>query len=94
MEDVLTMMIPILGVLIIGLIVLVPVAGLTARFALKPMMDAYIAFRREGAPDGEVEALERRVALLEEEHRAMQRALAAGLSAEPRPVAGRAESRM
>ena len=88
MEDVLTMMVPIIGVLVVGLIVLVPVAGLTVRFAVKPMIDAYLAFRREGSAGGEVQALERRIALLEEEQRAMQRALGVVMSAEPRGVIG------
>ena len=94
MEEILVMMIPILGVLVGGLIILIPIAGLTARFALKPMLDAYIAFRRDVAQGSEVEALERRIALLEEEHREMQRALGAVMSTEPRKMIGEVERRV
>ncbi|HEV7590844.1 MAG TPA: hypothetical protein VGO40_22225 [Longimicrobium sp.] len=48
------------------LVVLVPIAGLTARFALKPLIESITeAMRvRQG---GDVPAMERRVAVLEQE---------------------------
>jgi len=53
--------------LLAGLIVLVPVAGLTLRFALKPMVDsiARLLEVRNGAHA--VDLVDRRVALLEQE---------------------------
>lgn len=46
---------------------LIPIAGLTARFAIKPITEA-IARAREGSIDREtVQLLERRLALLEQE---------------------------
>jgi hypothetical protein len=53
--------------LITGIIVLVPVAGLTLRFALKPMVDsiARLLEVRNGA--SAVDLVDKRVALLEQE---------------------------
>ena len=77
----------VLAVLMVGLILLVPVAGITARFALKPLIDSIgrIAEMRR-SPD-EVRALERRVAALETELRGMRDGmqLPAG-RVEPHPV--------
>jgi hypothetical protein len=47
------------------LIVLIPVAGLTARFALKPTVEAFSRFFEGKAHDESVLMLERRCALLE-----------------------------
>jgi hypothetical protein len=57
----------VLAVLIGGLIVLVPVAGITARFALKPLIDSIIRVAEACRPAEEVRQLERRVAQLEQE---------------------------
>lgn len=57
----------VLAVLMVGLIVLVPVAGITARFALKPLIDSIIRVAEVRRPGEEVRLLERRVALLEQE---------------------------
>jgi siroheme synthase len=60
----LTALIPaVLGVLI----VLVPVMGWTARFAIKPIVEALARAREAGAPSREVELLAARVRELEEE---------------------------
>jgi hypothetical protein len=48
------------------LIVLVPIAGLTARFALKPLIESVTAAMRV-RQGGEVAGMERRMAMLEEE---------------------------
>jgi hypothetical protein len=54
------------------LIVLVPVAGLTARFALKPVIDAF-ARNLQGRHSNEaVQLVERRLALLEQELTALR----------------------
>jgi hypothetical protein len=56
-----------LGVFMGISIVLVPVIGLTARFALKPTMEALLRlFERRGMEDS-VAILERRMALLEQQ---------------------------
>lgn len=57
-----------LSAVILGcLTVLIPIAGLTARFAIKPIAEA-LARAREGTSDREtVQLLERRLALLEQE---------------------------
>jgi len=57
----------VLAVLMVGLIVLVPVAGITARFALKPLIDSILRVAEVRRPVEEVRQLERRVALLEQE---------------------------
>ncbi|MET0397709.1 MAG: hypothetical protein ABW277_12840 [Longimicrobiaceae bacterium] len=51
------------------LIILIPVAGLTARFALKPIVEAI--FKARESP-GETAILEKRVALLEQQIRSME----------------------
>lgn len=57
-----------LSAVILGcLTVLIPIAGLTARFAIKPIAEA-LARVRDGSSDREsVQILERRLALLEQE---------------------------
>jgi hypothetical protein len=55
------------------LIVLIPIAGLTARFALKPLIESVTAAMRvRQGGGGDVQAMERRVALLEEELASMR----------------------
>lgn len=62
----------ILGILVMGLIVFTPVAGLTARFALKPLIEslARLADSRGGVRGDELRVLASRVALLEQELKA------------------------
>ncbi len=58
------LMIPILGILML----MIPVAGFTARFALKPIVEAIARFREmQGGSSGEIRVLEQRVALLEQQ---------------------------
>jgi hypothetical protein len=55
--------------------VLIPITGLTARFALKPVMEALSKYR-ESDSDRQMQALlERRVALMEEQLHSMDRSL-------------------
>jgi len=57
----------IVGIFMGSLMVLIPVAGLTARFALKPIVES-LARLRESSNKGEaITLLERRMALLEQE---------------------------
>ncbi len=57
----------ILAILVTGLIVFVPVAGITARFALKPLIDSVVRIAEMRRSNEEVRLLERRIALLEQE---------------------------
>lgn len=57
------------------MVVLIPITGLTARFALKPVMEALGKYR-ESQSDRQMQALlERRVALMEEQMHSMDRSL-------------------
>jgi hypothetical protein len=57
--------IPIVAILFVGLIILVPIAGLTLRFALKPALEALGPLREQRNQDAELRLLEQRIALLE-----------------------------
>lgn len=50
------------------LTILIPIAGLTLRFALKPVTEAVIAFRSSQGVGQEIELLEKRVAFLEQQN--------------------------
>lgn len=54
------------------LIILIPVAGLTARFALKPVVEAIFKARENTAGAREAAILEKRVALLEQQLRSVE----------------------
>lgn len=54
------------------LIVLIPVAGLTARFALKPLIETIARVMQARQGTEAVQLVERRVALLEQELAAMR----------------------
>ena len=55
------------------LTVLIPIAGLTARFALKPIVEAIARVRemQAGATGRELSVLEQRVALLEQQYQSL-----------------------
>ena len=55
------------------LTVLIPIAGLTARFALKPIVEAIARMRevQAGSTGRELSVLEQRVALLEQQYQAL-----------------------
>lgn len=55
------------------LTVLIPIAGLTARFALKPIVEAIARMKevQAGATGRELNVLEQRVALLEQQYQAL-----------------------
>ena len=55
------------------LTVLIPIAGLTARFALKPIVEAIARMRevQAGATGRELNVLEQRVALLEQQYQTL-----------------------
>ncbi|HVE85937.1 MAG TPA: hypothetical protein VND93_23940 [Myxococcales bacterium] len=55
------------GITLAMLTVLIPVAGWTLRFALKPVVEAMMLARGRGASRDEIAVLEKRIALLERE---------------------------
>ena len=62
----------VLAVLLGGLAVLIPVLGFTLRFALRPLVDAWIQLRKDGALETETDLLRRQVLLLESELQQVQ----------------------
>jgi hypothetical protein len=67
--------------------VLIPIAGFTARFALKPLVEAIAQARSGRNRDAEVAMLEQRLHLLERQVELLQRGLPQGevLGAQARP---------
>ena len=57
----------ILGIIAVFLIVFVPVAGITARIALKPFNEAILLFLKNKNSDREDRLTDQRLALLEQE---------------------------
>ncbi len=55
------------GVIMGTLIILIPVAGLTARFALKPIVEAVARMRQTQGAAEHLALLEQRVALMEQQ---------------------------
>lgn len=60
-------LVPLVGTIMGTLIVLIPVTGLTARFALKPIVESIAKLRQSSNQNEAVGMLERRLALLEKE---------------------------
>lgn len=58
-----------------GLAVLIPIAGLTARVALKPIVEAMAHYRELKGEDASVNLLERRMSLMEQQLHGMDRSL-------------------
>jgi hypothetical protein len=59
-------------ILVMGLILLIPVTGITLRFALKPIVDSLARLMEVRAGGEERELFERRIALLEQELNSMR----------------------
>jgi len=57
----------VLGIVMGMLVVLIPITGLTARFAIKPITESLAKLRQGNADRQVVDMLERRVSLLEQE---------------------------
>jgi hypothetical protein len=55
------------GIVMGMLVVLIPIAGLTLRFAIKPITESVAKLRESGVEREKVDLLERRMALLEQE---------------------------
>lgn len=59
--------IPIVAILFGGMLLLIPVAGLTLRFALKPTIEAFAKAREVQGQKQEIRLIEQRLALLEDQ---------------------------
>jgi uncharacterized protein (DUF2164 family) len=57
------------------MVILIPIAGLTARFALKPLMEALASYRELQGDNQAQQLIERRMALMEEQMHSMDRAI-------------------
>ncbi len=55
-----------------GLAVLVPIVGLTARFALRPVVEAIVRMKEAGNSRESLAMLERRMALVEQEMQSVE----------------------
>ena len=58
-----------------GLAILIPVAGITARIALRPIVEAMARYREIKGEEVQVNLLERRMTLMEEQLHGMDRSL-------------------
>jgi len=68
-------MIGLTAVIMGSLTVLIPIAGITARIALKPIVEAMARYREMKGTDDSVTMLERRMSLMEEQLHGMDRSL-------------------
>jgi hypothetical protein len=68
-------MIGLTAVIMGSLTVLIPIAGITARIALKPVVEAMARYREMKGSDDAVVMLERRMSLMEEQLHGMDRSL-------------------
>lgn len=57
------------------MVILIPIAGLTARFALKPLMEALRSYRELQGDNQAQQLIERRMALMEEQMHSMDRSI-------------------
>ncbi len=70
-----TAFVPLVATVLGIMIVLIPVTGLTLRFALRPVAETLLKLRESTTRDETVELLERRVALLEEHLNSLDRSM-------------------
>jgi len=75
--------IPIVAILMGGLLLLIPVAGLTLRFALKPVLESFGQLRESRAQSEALRLMEQRLALLEEQMHALSGPRAAAIAQLP-----------
>jgi hypothetical protein len=68
-------LIPLTAIVLSGLAILIPVAGITARIALKPIVEAMARYREMRGMDDNVNLLERRIGLIEQQLDGMDRSL-------------------
>ncbi|HEX6069094.1 MAG TPA: hypothetical protein VFZ18_04705 [Longimicrobiaceae bacterium] len=74
-EDILYGMAAVLAVLLGGITILIPVVGLTLRFALRPVLETWARLRSTPTPDSQTELLTRQMSLLEAELQQVQHAV-------------------
>ena len=74
-EDILYGLAAVLAVFLGGITLLVPILGLTLRFALRPVLETWARLRSEPTLQTQNELLSRQVALLETELQQMQHTL-------------------
>lgn len=67
------LLIPILGILVGGMAIVIPVLGFTLRFALKPLVESWTKLREAPLADERLRMMERRVSLLEEQVQSLER---------------------
>ena len=68
------------------MVVLIPVFGLVVRLAAKPVVEALLAARGEGARPADLEALKTRIEALEHEVMDLTGRVAAPALPDPRPI--------
>ena len=72
-EETLRLLIPLAAIVLGSLCFLIPIAGLTVRFAIKPVMEALVKGRESQAgANRELSVLEQRVALLEQQYQGLE----------------------
>ena len=64
-----------LAIFMVMMAILIPIAGLTARFALKPLMEALKSYRELQGENQAQQLVERRLALMEEQMHSMDRSI-------------------
>lgn len=72
-SDTLELLIGLTAVVLGSLTVLIPIAGLTARFALKPIVEAMAQYRSMKGRDEALMLMERRFALMEDQVQSLER---------------------
>lgn len=72
--------VPIIAVTLGCLMFLIPIAGFTARFAFKPIVESLAKYKEmqqsSGTSEREVHVLEQRVALLEQQYQTLENSMA------------------
>jgi hypothetical protein len=68
-------LIPLVAIVMGSLMFLIPIAGITARFALKPVIESLAKYRESQGDRDALLLMERRMALLEEQFNGMDRSL-------------------
>ena len=77
---------PLVAVIMGSLLVLIPILGLAVRFAARPLVDALVATRGEGARPTDLAALRTRIEALEHEVRDLTGRAAVPALPDPRPI--------
>jgi hypothetical protein len=68
-------LVPIIAVFMGLLVILVPVVGITARIAMRPIMEGWARYRELRGGDETVQLLSQRMSLMEEQMHGIQRSL-------------------